>query len=142
MKQEGTFQKVEKTDTRMYGPRGVLVCGYPAADHPFFLSLLEKTGLMDVPVIFVSGEAASAGLGELLALDDRHGEGTDSALQRAVVMSGFSQKELHILISAYRESGGAAQLWATLTPVSEGWSLTALLTELAAEAAAVRKQRR
>ncbi len=142
MGHEGTFQRVGKTDQRMYGPRGVLVCGYPASEHSFFLSLMEKNGLAAIPVIFVTDEDAAGTLSAALALEDRHGEGEDSRMARAVVMSGFTQKEIHTLINAYRKSGRPSQLWATLTPVSEKWSVSALLTELAAEAEAVRRQRR
>jgi hypothetical protein len=43
-------------------------------------------------------------------------------------------------MNAYRQAGLPAQLWATLTPVSENWTLAALLKELATEAAAMRSQ--
>ncbi len=52
----------------------------------------------------------------------------------------FTQKELHTLMGAYRRAGLAKQLWATLTPTSEDWSLSDLLEELAREAEAVKKQ--
>jgi hypothetical protein len=51
-------------------------------------------------------------------------------------MSGFTQEELHILMNAYRNAGLPAQLWATLTPISENWTLEMLLTELSKEAEA------
>jgi hypothetical protein len=63
-------------------------------------------------------------------------------MKRAVIMSGFTQKELHALMAAYRGSELPSQLWATLTPVSENWSVADLLDELAAEAEAIKKQRK
>ncbi|MBW2050231.1 MAG: DUF3783 domain-containing protein [Deltaproteobacteria bacterium] len=49
-------------------------------------------------------------------------------------------EELHRLMKNYRESGMPGQLWATVTPVSEGWRLVDLLKELAAEAEAMRRK--
>ena len=62
-------------------------------------------------------------------------------MRRAIIMSGFTQRELHKLMTAYRQSELPSQLWATLTPISENWSITSLLEELAAEAEAIKKQR-
>jgi hypothetical protein len=59
--------------------------------------------------------------------------GAPADLPRAVVMSGFTQNEVHRIMSAYRQAGLPAQLWATLTPVSENWLLADLLDELVKE---------
>jgi hypothetical protein len=48
-------------------------------------------------------------------------------------MSGFTQNEVHKIMYAYRQAGLPAQLWATLTPVSENWLLAELLNELVKE---------
>jgi hypothetical protein len=45
-------------------------------------------------------------------------------------------------MAAYRGSELPSQLWATLTPVSENWFVADLLDELAAEAEAIKKQRK
>jgi len=44
-------------------------------------------------------------------------------------------------MTAYRLVELPSQLWATLTPISENWSVTNLLEELAAESEAIKKQR-
>ena len=80
-------------------------------------------------------------LKELLALPDRSGQGEASDMRRAIIMSGFTQKELHKLMTAYRLAELPSQLWATLTPISENWSVTNLLEELAAESEAIKKQK-
>jgi hypothetical protein len=59
--------------------------------------------------------------------------GEPADLPRAVIMSGFTQNEVHRIMSAYRQAGLPAQLWATLTPVSENWLLGDLLEELLKE---------
>ena len=30
---EGTFQKMATSKRRMYGPKGLLICGFPPAEH-------------------------------------------------------------------------------------------------------------
>ncbi len=137
---EGTFTRVEKTAERMYGPRKLLVCGYPAKEQDGLLSCLEKTALSDLPVVFTGEKEGEQCISDILAWDDGHGAGEDSCLGRAVIMSGFTQEELHRLIKGYRESGMPSQLWATVTPVSIEWRLVDLLKELAKEAEAMRRR--
>jgi hypothetical protein len=49
---EGKFEKIQESDERMYGPKGILVCGYPPPEHRFFALFMEKAGLSDRPVLF------------------------------------------------------------------------------------------
>ena len=138
---ESTFQKVGKSEKRMFGPPCILVCGYGAEEQDRILALFEKCGLSPHPVVFSAKEDEGATLGELVRMDDGQGRGVSSGLARAVILSGLTEKELHRLISTYRAEGFPAQLWATLTPISEGWTLGKLLAELSAEAEAFRKAR-
>ena len=126
----------------MYGPRGILVCGYPASEQSSLLYLLDENGFSDLPAIFVSNPDLEKTLRELLASPHRSGLGEDSEMRRAIIMSGFSQKELYKLMALYRLSELPPQLWASLTPVSEKWSVAQLLDELAAESEAIKKQKR
>jgi len=129
----GTFQRIEPGDQRMHGPRGLLVCGYPPEEHAAAASLIAAVGGMDLPVIFASGEVGERTLKALLALPHGFGKGAPSGLRRAMILSGFTHKELHTLMAAYKNAGLPRQLWATLTPASEEWSLGELLDELAKE---------
>jgi hypothetical protein len=137
---DGTFQKVEKSEKQMYGPRGLLVCGWPLEERERVFMLLEQAGINEIPVVFVSDEDGDKSLQEILGLPDRHGMMDPSTFRRAGVMSGFTEKELHGLLGVYRQSGLPQQLWATLTPVSETWSIRDLLEELAREAEAMKKK--
>ena len=125
----------------MYGTRGILVCGYALSEQPLFMSFLEQAGFQDFSAIFVTTNQSTNTLKELLALPDGSGQGEESNMRRAIIMSGFTQKELHKLMTAYRLAELPSQLWATLTPISENWSITNLLEELAAESEAITKQR-
>jgi hypothetical protein len=131
--EDGTFEKVGHTEERMYGEKGILVCGYPPPEHKFFALFMEKAGFNDRPVIFVRTEDASKSLKEILSLSSTWGMGEPSHMARALVLSGFTQSELHKIMSAYRWAELPKQLWATLTPVSENWTLARLLEELQKE---------
>ncbi len=138
----GTFNKVDASDERMYGPRGIVVCGYPPEEHGPLAGFLETLCGRDVKVVFAGEALLQETLRDILALPDRSGEGGPSGLPRGMVLSGLSQKELHALMAAYRKSGLPGQLWAALTPTSETWALEDLLKELAREAEAMRKKGR
>lgn len=137
---DGTFQKLDRSSERMHGPRGIVVCGYPPTEHEPLADALGLIGLGDRPVLFVSAKDSARTLREVLASGDRSGMAEPSDLPRALILSGFTQQELHTLMSAYRQAGLPSQLWATLTPVSENWTLGDLLKELQKEAEAFRKQ--
>ena len=139
---DGTFKKVERSDKLLYGPAGIIVCGYAPSEHTSIAGALSKMGLGDRPLIFATQEDLSRTLAGVLASEDRHGMGVAASMPRAMIMSGFTHKEVHFLMSVYRKAEMPPQLWATLTPVSETWTLDALLNELVAEAAAIKKKRR
>ena len=63
---------------------------------------------------------------EVFSAEDRSGIGHFSTMHRAIIMSGFLQSEVHTLMTAFRQAGLPRQLWATVTPVSENWTLAAL----------------
>jgi hypothetical protein len=44
-------------------------------------------------------------------------------------------------MGAYREAGFVSQIWASLTPTNETWTLKALLIELLAEAREMQKRK-
>ena len=138
---EGTFQKLDKSKDRLFGPKGLVICGYGPAEHRPLVNALEQIGFDDRLLIFVSAKDSRKTVKEVLCQENRSGLGEPSDLPRAMIMSGFTQEEVHVLMSVYRQAELPRQLWATLTPVSEAWTLEALLSELAAEAEAVKKKR-
>ena len=137
---EGGFEKVSPTDEPMYGPRKLLICGFPADAHPKFTKFLEIIGLSDLPKIWVAEAQAGSLISEVLALEDNTGWGVSSELPRAIIMCGLTQNELHLLMSGSREAGMKPPLWATLTPTSETWAVQDLLKELAAEHQAMQQR--
>jgi hypothetical protein len=130
---DGEFEKVDQTSERMYGPKGILFCGFAAAEHAPLVTALSQIGFGDRPLIFASENDLNKSLKDLLESEDRAGMGVTAGMPRATIMSGCTQMEVHILMTAFKEAGFPRQLWATLTPMSEGWHLKALLKELAEE---------
>lgn len=142
MTNEGTFEKVTHTDTPMYGPAGLLLCGFPAAAQSKFMTVLKTAGLAAVPLVWANAAHQQETLADLLALPAGSGAGTDSTLVRAVIVSGITENQLHALMTICRKSGMQQALWAALTPTSETWPLDKLLAELAAERRALAKGRK
>jgi len=140
--EQGEFQKVGKSEDRMYGPRKLLVCGYSVDEQEPFLAFLESLGFADLPVVFVTEEDLHLSLEILLARGDKNGFGMASNMARALILSGFTHNELHKLISGYRQHQLPEQLWATLTPTSEKWAIATLLEELSKEAKAMKNLRK
>ena len=138
---EGTFHKMASSEKRMYGPKGLVICGFPPAEHAPLADALDQIGFSDRPLIFAVEKDSTKTLKEVLSAEDRSGMGYSSTLHRAIIMSGFLQSEVHTLMTAFRQAGLPRQLWATVTPVSENWTLAALLTELAQEDRAMQQMR-
>ncbi len=136
---DGTFRKVEKSSKAMYGPRRILVCGYTKDEQAEFSSVLKEIQMADIPVKF-SVDADGPKILKTI-LEEAETRGTEqSSLRRAVIMSGLTQTELHNLMGSHRESDLPRPLWASLTPVSESWSLGDLLEALVREAEMMKKR--
>ena len=135
------FEKVSPSDKPMYGPRKLLICGFSSEAQPKFVKLLEIIGLSEMPKVWVTDAHAGSLISEVLALEDNTGWKFGSELPRAVIMSGVTQNELHLLMSGSRQAGMKPPLWATLTPTSETWTVQDLLKELAAEHQAMKQKK-
>ena len=136
---EGTFKKVGESAEPMYGPRAILVCGFTPSEQKTMIKLLDTIQLTDVPVIFATGANTEICLCELLTLPNQTGRNTDCDIERTVVLSGMTERELQQILSNYKDTGLSRPLWATLTPFSENWALSTLLEELKKERIAMEK---
>jgi len=135
-----TFEKLPRSDAPMHGPRGLLLCGFPAQVQPKFAVVLRQAGLSDLHRVWAGKREAERTLAELMQMPNGSGGGEDSGLPRAVIVSGLTANELRGLMGVCRRSGMQQALWATLTPVSETWPLGRLLGELAAERDALQRR--
>ncbi|MBN1366095.1 MAG: DUF3783 domain-containing protein [Syntrophaceae bacterium] len=139
---EGTFKKIGESAEPMYGPRAILVCGFTPSEQKTMVKLLDAIQLKDVPVIFATDADTEICLCDLLTLPNQTGENTDCNIERAVILSGITERELQQILTDYKDTGLTRPLWATLTPFSENWSLSTLLEELKNERIAMEKRNR
>ena len=137
---DATFEKVTTSDKPLFGPRKLLLCGFPSGAQPKLGTVFEMVGLREVPKIWVSEDQGDMAISELFQLPDNSGESVSSNLPRAIVVAGISQNELISLITVCKKAGMMNALWATLTPTSENWTIQQLLAELAAERKAMTKK--
>ena len=79
---DAEFQKVTQSEEVLYGPKKLLLCGFPAEVQSNLLTLLEMIGLSDLPVVWVTDERVDFHVGELVQLDDGAGSGASSKLPR------------------------------------------------------------
>lgn len=135
------FEKLTRSNKPLYGSRKVLLCGFAAKAQPKFMAVLKMAGLETTPMVWATSEQGETCVCDLLELPDQTGRGTSSDLPRAVIVSGITEKELHLLMTVCRKSGMQQALWATLTPTSQTWTLKQLLTELSAERRAFQKRK-
>ena len=139
---KGTFKKIGKSTEPMYGPRAILACGFTPMEQEKLMKALDNIKLTGLPVTFATAVDTGKPLDELLTRPDQSGQNEVSDITRAVIMSGITEQELQDLLSSYKKSDLARPLWATLTPFSEKWTLSALLDELKKERLAMERQKR
>jgi hypothetical protein len=137
---KGTFEKLGKSGRILYGPRGMLVGGFNPEDQKVILGFLERIQLKNLPVIFVSEVDKETLIKDLISRPDRSGWAIHSNLDRIIILSGISESEFHQTLSTYRTLRLPRPLWATLTPTSESWHLSALIEELRKERSAMEKK--
>ena len=137
---DATFEKITRSDTPLYGPEKLIVCGFSAELQPKFEVVLDMAGLKQVPLVWALESQQDARLSELADLPSGAGRGASSALPRAIIVAGITERQLQTLMAVCRQSGMKSALWATLTPTSETWLLKDLLAELSAEREALQKQ--
>ena len=139
---DAKFEKLTRSAKPLYGPRKLLLFGFPAAAQTKFAAVLELAGIADVPLVWVTANQAEAVVADLLNLAGGTGAGSGSTLARAVLVAGITEVELHRLMTVCRKTGMRQALWAALTPTSEKWPARRLLEELSTERAAMQAKRR
>ena len=124
---------VGESKKRMYGPRCMLVCGFSPDQRRAILNMIKNKKFKNMPVVFTSDATRHALVKDMLLKEDRNGLDGECLLERTIILSGITGKELHKAMSAYKKIKLPKPLWATLTPTSEKWTVEALVTELTDE---------
>ena len=138
---KGSFEKIQNSDRNLYGPRKLLLTGFVAGVQAKFKTVLQMQGISDVDLVWATEDQSEMIINDLVQLPDGSGNGRSSLLPRAVIVGGIAEKELNSLISGCRKASMKQALWATLTPTSVTWRLQQLLSQLAAEHAALSRKK-
>ncbi len=138
---EAKFKKMSRSNEALYGARKILLGGFSPTAQVKFKVLINQAGLQDAPLVWFTAEQENTMLADLLLLPDQSGWGESSDLPRAVILSGMTENEIHRLMTLNRKARKQATLWATITPVSETWTLKQLLHELQAERKALSQRK-
>ena len=77
-----TFEKVRHSDQRLYGPRKLLLCGFPAVSQSKFRALLEMLAIGNLPLVWITADQAEVPIQEALSLADGTGAQSDSDMER------------------------------------------------------------
>ncbi|MDJ0781382.1 MAG: DUF3783 domain-containing protein [Desulfosarcinaceae bacterium] len=139
---DATFDKLDASQQPLMGPRRLILCGFDAPAQADFSRLVKVSEIDEVDLCWSSSEDGAVRLDDLFKQPASPPKEPAPDHPRAVIAGGLLQKEFHLLMNLSRQVGLPATLWAVLTPTSATWTLNALLTELAAERAAMARQRK
>jgi hypothetical protein len=132
-KMSHSLKVVGESKNRMYGPRGILVCGFSSEERKDILKMLSEKKFKNLPVVYTAKNDRTALIKEIIIRAHKTGLENECKLDRAIIMSGLTEKEFHRTMETYQKLKLAKPLWATLTPTSENWTVEALISELNSE---------
>jgi hypothetical protein len=128
-----SFKVVGESKKRMYGPRGILVCGFSSEERKSILKMLSDKKFKNLPVVYTTDADRSELMKDMIARAHQTGLEGECKLDRAIIMSGLTEKEFHRTMTTYKKLKLTKPLWATLTPTSENWTVESLISELNSE---------
>jgi hypothetical protein len=71
---EAGFEKISRSDDALYGPRKLLLCGFPAGAQSTFATLLEMVGIRNIGLVWATADQSSRTLAALMDEPDGFGE--------------------------------------------------------------------
>ncbi len=135
------MQKIEETDKKLFGDYAVIVSGFNKEEQTKLLELIKKS-FNELKIIFVNNKLQDSTLEEIFAKEHEYGFLDTLYKEKAIIMSGFLEKELIRFMRTVKAEGITPKLWATLTPTSNKWIFRNLIEELDQEAKEIRKMRK
>jgi len=128
-----SIKEVGESKKRMYGPKGILVCGFSADERQQILKMLKDKKFKKLPVVFTAAGDRRELMKDMITRPNETGLEEECRLERAIIMSGLTEKEFHRTMKTYKKLKLERPLWATLTPTSENWTVENLISELNSE---------
>ncbi len=132
------MKKIEDTDKKLFGEYAIAVSGFGKEDRNKILSVVQQH-FEDMKVIFVDKDTMSDRLFEIFKKEHAYGLDKESGGKKAVIMSGFLEKNIVPFMKMFKTYGLSPELWAVLTQTSDGWRFEDLLKELELEAKEIKK---
>lgn len=136
------FEQLGNSEKFLYGPPGLLCCGFSDIEKKAIIVLVEKLIGPDFPAIFVSDDEKNKPLSELLSYETRFGLHKESSFPRTMILSGCRESHIQNMMGAFHTYEFPPTLWATVTPISEQWPVSELIHELTKERDAFKEQMR
>ena len=134
-----SLKVVGESKKRMYGPRGILVCGFSSEERKSILKMLSDKKFKSLPVVYATTADRTELMKDMITrahktgLEDECIPENECRLDRAIIMSGLTEKEFHRTMTNYKKLKMVKPLWASLTPTSENWTVESLISELNSE---------
>ncbi|MCD6586182.1 MAG: DUF3783 domain-containing protein [Desulfobacteraceae bacterium] len=125
-----SLKVVGESREKMYGPRSLLICGFSSDERKTILKIFKNKKFKNLPIVYITDEDRLERMKNMVIRDHESGLDSECGLERAIIMSGLTEKELHLTMSAYKKMKLPKPLWATLTPTSQNWTVEALISEL------------
>ncbi len=127
------MKKIEDTNKKLFGEYAVAVSGFDKHEKEKILDVASEMPSF-LKVVFIDDTLEKKTLSEIFSTEHKYGFLYEANAKKAVIMSGFLEKDIVPFMRAIRASGILCNVWAVLTPTSNKWKFTDLINELENEA--------
>jgi hypothetical protein len=135
------MEKIGNGNKTLFGEYAVLISGFDKDEQIALLDIIESHS-SELKAVFATMNDAESILKELFRQKDGYGFSKELHPKKAIVMSGFEEKELVVFMKKIKSLNLGDNLWAVLTPISNNWKLNALLEELEEESKAIKEAKK
>ena len=132
------MQKIGESDKKLFGEFAIVASGFSKDERKDLMDIANQHS-KELKVIFAAEKDGSLKLKELFSKEHNYGFLNEEYPKKAVIMSGFLEKELIDFMKSVKSAGLNPKLWAVLTQTSNDWKLCDLLDELEKEAEAMKE---
>jgi len=127
------MKKIEDTNKKLFGEYAIAVSGFDKNEQQKLIEVIEEL-FSTLKVVFVDLSLEQKTLLDVFSKQHKHGFLQNLSQKKAIIMSGFLEKEIVSFMKTMKEYEITPQLWAVLTPTSVNWKFKDLVKELEEEA--------